>query len=319
MRHDWSPLRSSRCGLLVFAVACAADAKPVAVQPAVDPARMNQEHEGMVLVPAGEFRMGSGPDEVWVNQDEGPQRVVNLPAFFIDQLEVTNRQYKQFIDATGWPAPPSWVKALYPENADFLPVRSVTWWDATAYARWAKKRLPTEAEWEKAARGTDGRRYPWGDEFAADFANNDRDLLPAGAKAAGSSPYGALDMAGNVAEWTASAYDLYPRPDAALPREFGGSVTPAASVPRDASVLPAQASRVLPGRAKVKDKDKRLMFFTLEELADDRPRVHRGGSYNNYAKFLRCASRGHEIPGARWPNIGFRCAMDAPAVGDPTK
>lgn len=273
----------------------------------------------MVLVPAGEFKMGSGPDEVWVNKDEGPQRVVNLPAFFIDQLEVTNRQYKQFTDATGWQAPQSWMKGMYPENADFLPVTSVTWWDASAYARWAKKRLPTEAEWEKAARGTDGRRYPWGDEFAADFANNDRDLLPAGAKAAGTSPYGVLDMAGNVAEWTASAYELYPRPDAELPHEFGGAAAQTASVMRDASVLPAHDSRVLPGRAKLKAKDTRLRFFTPEDLADDRPRVYRGGSYNSYAKFLRCASRRHETPGARWHNIGFRCALDVPGTGDSTK
>lgn len=319
MRHDGFRSSAAGCAVLLLALAGAAVAQQVAVQPAIDPAQLVQEHDGMVLVPAGEFKMGSGPDEVWVNQDEGPQRVVNLPAFFIDQLEVTNRQYKQFIDATGWAPPRSWVKGQYPENADFVPVTSVSWWDATAYARWAKKRLPTEAEWEKAARGTDGRRYPWGNEFEADLANNDRDLLPAGTKSAGASPFGLLDVAGNAAEWTASAYELYPRPDAGLPREFGGAVTQTAAAARDASVLAAPASRLLPGRAKVKAKDTRLMFFTAEELADDRPRVYRGGSYNSYAKFLRCANRGHETPGARWPNIGFRCALDAPGAGESAK
>jgi len=321
MRHDWSRPGAAVCSVLLLAVASVAGAQQASVPPAIDPAQIVQEHPGMVLVPAGEFKMGSGPDEAWVNEDEGPQRVVNLPAFFIDQLEVTNREYKQFIDATGWPAPQSWTKNQYPENADFVPVTSVTWWDATAYARWAKKRLPTEAEWEKAARGVDGRRYPWGDEFKAECANNDRDLLPGGTKVAGASPFGVLDMAGNAAEWTASAYELYPRPGADLPREFGGVTanTAAATTVRDASIVPAPGSKVQPGRGKVKAKDTRLMFFTAEELADDRPRSYRGGSYNSYAKFLRSAYRGHEAPGSRWPNIGFRCALDAPGAGESVK
>jgi formylglycine-generating enzyme required for sulfatase activity len=88
-------------------------------------------------VPAGEFKMGSSPADNWAEGDEQPQRVVNLPAFYIDALEITQLQYKQFVDASGWPPPRDWKDGTFVEDTEFLPVTGVTWWDANAYARWA--------------------------------------------------------------------------------------------------------------------------------------------------------------------------------------
>jgi serine/threonine-protein kinase len=149
----------------------------------------------MISVPAGEFTLGS---------DEAgglPKRLVNLPAFEIDKYEVTKAQYKRFVEETGHLAP--W--GTFPEEQADFPVTGVSWENANAYCRWAGKRLPTEAEWEKAARGTDERRYPWGDEWREDLANTSHANL-GGPRAVGSypdgvSPYGVFDMAGNVWEW----------------------------------------------------------------------------------------------------------------------
>jgi formylglycine-generating enzyme required for sulfatase activity len=262
--------------------------------------------EGMTLIAAGEFKMGSSPADNWAESDEQPQRVVNLPAFYIDELEVTQLQYKQFVDASGWPPPRDWKEGTFPEDTEFLPVTGVTWWDANAYARWAGKRLPTEAEWEKAARGSDGRRFPWGDAFEPDHANNSENLLPVGSKPTGASPYGVQDMAGNVSEWTSSIYAPYPKIEAILPGEFGGTQA-SASAPAT-----TETSAPQPGHGRrIESDDPRLQVFTVEELQDDRQRVYRGGSYNNYARFLRCASRQGESPDARWEYVGFRCAADA--------
>jgi formylglycine-generating enzyme required for sulfatase activity len=304
---------------LLSASTCLRPKKPVDTTPP-DLTNQTADKGGMVLVPAGEFTMGGAPRDNWAEGHELPQRVLSLPAFYIDELEVTNLDYKKFIDATDWQAPPSWGRERkYAEGADFIPIGEVTWWDASAYAKWAGKRLPTEAEWEKAARGTDGRIFPWGDEFSSDFANNDKNLLPAGSKSAGASPYGAVDMAGNIAEWTASIYAPYPRLDSSLPSSFGGTQAtsaPAPPPPFDASILPAFATP-LPDDQKsdIKDKDPRLALFTREQLGDNRQRVYRGGSYNSYARFLRCSNRRSEEPGSRWPNIGFRCALDAGGAG----
>jgi len=151
--------------------------------------------EGMVFVPAGWFTMGSdGPN---ADEDERPERSVFLPAFFIDKHEVTNRDWKRFRR-----------NHTYPEGADDLPVTHVLKHEAEAYARSVGKRLPTGAEWEKAARGADGRIYPWGDEFEAGRCNVDTSdgLKPVGSYPAGASPYGCLDMAGNAWEWVAEDF-----------------------------------------------------------------------------------------------------------------
>lgn len=178
--------------------------------------------EDMVYVPAGEFSMGSNEVDTEAKSlqygnkipwfaNERPMRKVYLKSFFIDKYEVSNKRYRQFTDATGHEAP------AYFENANFseienLPVTTVNWFDARAFCKWDGKRLPAEAEWEKAARGTDGRRYPWGNDFDAVRVNgsgNHEGPIDIMSLEAGKSPYGAHHMSGNVYEWTASWYDQY--------------------------------------------------------------------------------------------------------------
>jgi formylglycine-generating enzyme required for sulfatase activity len=160
---------------------------------------------GMVYVPAGEFTMGS--DEG--GEDEHPVHTVYLDAFYIDETEVTNVQYQECVEVGVCDAP---MDTSYYGSADYAqhPVVYVSWSDADAYCRWAGKRLPTEAEWEKAARGTGGRTYPWGEGIDCDHAQYEGcggGTAPVGSKPEGVSPYGALDMAGNVWEWMADWYD----------------------------------------------------------------------------------------------------------------
>jgi len=164
----------------------------------------------MVLIPAGEFLMG-GPEGEGDN-DEHPQHTVFVDSFYMDKYEVTNAQYKQFMDATGHNAPKFWDDEEYDQPN--YPVGAVNWHDAKAYCEWAGKRLPTEAEWEKAARGgLVGKTYPWGDSITHDDANyegtggKDRwsETSPVGSFAP--NGYGLYDMAGNVWEWCADWYD----------------------------------------------------------------------------------------------------------------
>ena len=159
----------------------------------------------MVLIPAGEFLMGSNDADAC--DDEKPVHTVYLDAFYMDKYEVTVREYKQFIRATGHRALPSWVSKF--SSMDQYPAVDVSWHDAMAYAQWAGKRLPTEAEWEKAARGgLTGKRYPWGDSIdpsKANYADSNVD----GTKIVGSytaNGYGLYDMTGNVFEWCLDAY-----------------------------------------------------------------------------------------------------------------
>lgn len=176
-----------------------------------------QEYEppppGMVLVPAGEFWMGT--DDANAEPDEKPLRKVFVAAFYIDQFEVTNRRYKELM--------PDY---RYPVGEDDLPVTYVLKRDAKVFCRRAGRRLPSSAEWEKAARGTDGRVYPWGNEFSVDRANINRRVdvhstnaplcnsplaasrgkLPGGSFPKGASPYGCQDMAGNVWEWVSDVW-----------------------------------------------------------------------------------------------------------------
>lgn len=150
--------------------------------------------DGMVFVPAGYFLKGTdAPD---APHDEQSDRVF-LPAFYIDRYEVTNADYARFDPSHEYPA----------TQADW-PVVKRTVQDAAAYAAWAGKRLPTADEWEKAARGTDGRRYPWGDDFDRSRANagGADSLMAVGMHPEGASPYGAEDMAGNAWEWVSDIY-----------------------------------------------------------------------------------------------------------------
>ena len=177
--------------------------------------RIGSEPNKMILIPAGKFIRGTD------NRlpDEGPQHTLYLDAFYIDEYEVTNLQYKKFIDATRRPPPQDFVNGNYPDGKADHPVVYVSWFDAKAYCAWADKRLPTDKEWEKAARGTDGRTYPWGDEFDINKVNSpvrwaqlhiEGDTTPVGAFEGGKSPYGLYDTSGNVWEWTASRYEQYP-------------------------------------------------------------------------------------------------------------
>ncbi len=177
----------------------------------------------MVLVPEGVFPMGvpSGARDGGV--DERPNHDVFLDTFYIDKYEVTNGRYLQFVTETGHrtpqhPTDPSkglWQGNIMPESIVDLPVINVDWYDADAYCKWAEKRLPTEAEWEKAAKGPNDWRFPWGDVEPTDKHLNynqvtwrgETTLVPVGIYEAGKSPYGAYDMAGNVWEWVADWYD----------------------------------------------------------------------------------------------------------------
>lgn len=177
--------------------------------------RLGTKPNEMVLIPAGKFTMGTNLRL----SDEGPEHEVTLPAFHIDKYEVTNLQYKQFIDATHHKSPQHWMNRTYPHGKVDHPVVYVSWDDAKSYCEWAGKRLPTDEEWEKAARGTDARNFPYGNEFDMNKSNNpvrwsalkqEGDTAPVGAFEGGKSPYGVYDMSGNVWEWTVSWYRAYP-------------------------------------------------------------------------------------------------------------
>ena len=232
--------------------------------------------EEMVLVPAGSFLMGSDPRrDPAAGPQEQPQRQVYLGAFEIDRYEVTNAHYLLFVLATGAPWPPYWKADPFTEKMARHPVIGITWQEASAYCRWAGKRLPTEAEWEKAARGTDGRLFPWGNQPAGWGRSN---IAHPGSKRGlkypplanvdrydrGVSPYGIYQMAGNVAEWVADWFNAEYYQDAASDNPQG------------------------PG------------------LGQDK--VFRGGSWNEDPEVARSAGRGAQAPDHRSYLIGFRCA-----------
>lgn len=180
-----------------------------------DQTRIGKEPHQMITIPAGKYLRGSNHRL----PDEGPEYEVDVKAFKIDRYEVTNLQYKQFIDATNRKSPNHFRNRTYPAGKVDHPVVWVSWFDAHDYCEWAGKRLPTDIEWEKAARGSDGRDYPWGDDFDVNKVNTpvrweslhmQGDTTPVGAFEAGKSPYGLYDMSGNVWEWTDSWYTQYP-------------------------------------------------------------------------------------------------------------
>lgn len=251
--------------------------------------------EDMIRIPGGMFLMGSdsnnsGPFPPSI--DELPQSQVYVRTFYIDRYEVTESQYLEFLNSTGSKKYPGyWMEGgrpdIYPEGHESYPVSDIDWMDARDYCQWAGKRLPTEMEWEKAARGQDGRIWPWGDVFVEGWSNTaeisskwpspkGQEIFPVkgwkapvGSHPEDKSPYGVYDMAGNVQEWTSSAYATY---------------------------------RGNPAR-------------TVE--ATDRFRVLRGGSYLAKAEFSRAAYRNAVMPtigpseSDGWHSdytYGFRCA-----------
>lgn len=173
--------------------------------------RRGKDNAEMVSIPAGTFTMGDTHGDGFGN--ERPVHPVSLQAFWLDRTQVTNAQFAQFVRAGGSRATAEWQKAA--AGKETHPAVFITWQDAVAYCRWAGKRLPTEAEWEYATRGTDGRKYPWGDTWEprrARFAGNagDQTTAPVGSYPGGASPFGVLDLAGNVWQWTSSLERPYP-------------------------------------------------------------------------------------------------------------
>jgi formylglycine-generating enzyme required for sulfatase activity len=244
------------------------------------PAEIDSGTGTMVLVPATEFAMGS--DQGLFNGDvgyesESPSHTVRVEAFYIDKYEVTNRFYKEFCDATGRPYPPNpeWDDRYF-DKPDY-PVMNVSWNDARAYAVWAGKALPTEAQWELAARGPAGNRYPWGNEFRENAANltgsgdGARFTAEVGAFRLDTSPFGIMDMAGNVSEWVNDLYALYP----------GNSGQLAAS---------ERSHRVVRGAGITLGRD--------------------------HARLTRRMSHRPEIDASQHTAIGFRCVTEAQTVID---
>lgn len=176
--------------------------------------------EPMILVPAGTYPIGSSEADLqhaikqWnvareTLTDELDRQTVSLPAFWIDPYEVTNAQYKKFVDATRYPPPPHWVNGMYLPGAENNPVTFVSWDDASAYAQWAGKRLPTAEEWEAAARGKQGRLFPWGNIFDRQRVNVNQPHgapAPAGSAQDDVSELKIHDLGGNVMEWTVTPY-----------------------------------------------------------------------------------------------------------------
>jgi formylglycine-generating enzyme required for sulfatase activity len=164
----------------------------------------------MAYIPAGEFIMGS--NERW--DDEAPEHISTTEAFYIDFNEVSNSDYKVFVDATQKMHPFHWSDGNIPKGKENHPVVYVSWFDANKYCSWAGKRLPTEQEWEKAARGEEGLIYPWGNEWSLDKSNNpykhSTGTEPVGSYPTGRSPYGLYDISGNVWEWVDSHYLPHP-------------------------------------------------------------------------------------------------------------
>jgi formylglycine-generating enzyme required for sulfatase activity len=182
----------------------------------------------MVLVPAGSFVMGSDKKDLAgigkefglqkpLYLDEHPRRTVSLPAFYIDRNEVTNADYSRFVQAVRYRTPLHWEKGNFPAGQEHYPVTHVNWYDAQEYCQWQGKRLPSEEEWDKTARGPEGLEYPWGDTFNPSRANAGMEgtprLMPVGSFKETRSPYGAADLAGNAWEWVADWYRAYPGGD----------------------------------------------------------------------------------------------------------
>jgi len=289
---------------------------------------------GMVLIPAGEFKMGSNKEEnvamfrdanalnpygfndrLYV--DERPMHKVTLAAFMIDKYEVTNAQYREFVIATRHRVPYMWARNGYNISSDYLeylplkelrqiatdkfkldmdvttmtqkallaelqkvqaardsmPVTAVTWFDASNYCKWSRKRLPSEAEWEKAARGPQSFEYPWGNNWDTKkintmSENDEAPYSPVGSYPGDVSAYGVFDMAANVAEWVEDWYDAYPGAEPSDNKFFG------------------KTQRVVRGG------------------------MASSGHYDSLSVVFRAAKRTHLLPNTALIDLGFRCAKD---------
>jgi eukaryotic-like serine/threonine-protein kinase len=185
------------------------DTPPPVVEPneAPTPAAVPDD---MVLIPAGSFKMGRDTKDA----AEGPPHDVSVASFYLDKTEVTNEQYARFVKEKNYPAPASWQGGTYPLGQDDFPVTDVSWLDARAFAKWAGKRLPTEQEWEYAARSSENLTYPWGSDPRPEAAHTKEGKIttpqPVGSLSAGVSPFGVFDLVGNVWEWCEDGFTVYP-------------------------------------------------------------------------------------------------------------
>ncbi len=257
---------------------------------------------GMLPVPAGTFTMGSDAEG---EEDERPAHRVTLKEFFLDEHEVTNGQYLECVTAKNckpWKADAA--KAMkYGSEKEFRgskkPVVGVSWDDAKGYCEWRGKRLPTEAEWERAARGDDARKYPWGNAFPDPKQHGCFQGCQGGATAdvgsfpADAGPFGHHDLAGNVWEWIADAYDPYAYKRASADRGVPGTCE---------EIIAAQDEL----------RAKKLEGYTgSNPIPTECERVLRGGAFNYHAKGLRSSNRVHHPGTWRLLVAGFRCAKDA--------
>lgn len=250
--------------------------------------------KGMVLIPAGEFKMGIDYRDAPPN-DEQPVHPAYIDAFFIDKNEVTNAEYKQFlIENPQWQKGrilarfhdgnylADWNQNTYPHSKADHPVTYVSWYAAMAYATWAGKRLPTEAEWERAARGgLAGKKYPWGNKLTvknANYDNNYGDTTPVGKYPP--NAYSLYDMVGNVWEWCLDEHYS----------DFYGSF-----------LMDPDAYRPSPGANMVE-----WLMNNFARVEGDR--VFRGGSWASASRSVRVASRVRMSPSEAYFSVGFRCA-----------
>jgi formylglycine-generating enzyme required for sulfatase activity len=261
----------------------------------------------MLYIPAGEFEMGISVEQAdrliqqFISPDtdknpyifylETPARPVKISAYHLSKFEVTNAEYKQFvqddgyqkkelwkalakssgwesvkrfIDQSGRPGPSTWKDGTYPVGKELHPVNGVSWYEATAYCSWKKMRLPSEAEWEYAARGSDGRIFPWGNNIETSLKWGTRqaaETTSVGSIAEDKSPFGIMDLARNVAEWVFDSWSLYP-----------GSP------------------------------------FGVAEKLDTENGVLRGGMFVSLQHELRATRREKRSKWDRSPGLGFRCA-----------
>jgi len=207
-------------GILVPVFALYGERKKGPVPPSVK--TLPAAPPGMTYISGGEFLMGTDDGDEY----ERPAHRVSVAPFYMDLTEVTCEMYQEFVRVTNHRAPPNWTNNAYPSGAARLAVTGVDWYDADAYAKWAKKRLPTEEEWEFAARSNDGRRYPWGNTWLSGAANagdsSAQRVVNVGGFAQGKTPSGLMDLAGNAWEWTSSELVAYP--NGKLPEKPRGEI-----------------------------------------------------------------------------------------------
>ncbi|MDH5544342.1 MAG: formylglycine-generating enzyme family protein [Gammaproteobacteria bacterium] len=241
----------------------------------------------LVSIPSGEFVMGT--DNPKSDEQNRPAFRSEIKAYQISKYPITNAQYAKFVASTGHRPPIHWVNGRIPEGVETHPVTMVTWFDASKYAAWAGGRLPTEAEWEKAARGTDGRRWPWGDQMNTKNLNtyyNRGSTSSVFEYPQGVSPFGVMDMAGNVQEWVAN--DLIP---------YEGSQASDSLFKAKVPQIPVDAA----------ERSLRMVEFVETE---ERYKVMRGGSWKSDPFSTSSYHRNFSWPNFTSDFYGFRIAKD---------